>query len=125
MRLPCQIRLKHYFYRIEDTYIQWIRRYILFHDKGHPKEMGVPEIEAFLTYLTVEGKVAASTQNQALSAILFLYQQVLNQKLDGRVNALPAKRPEYLPTVLTPEEVKTILSNISGVHRLIVQMLPD
>ncbi len=118
-----QIRLKHYSYRTEDTYTQWIRRYILFHNKRHPKEMGVPEIEAFLSHLAVEGKVAASTQNQALSAILFLYQQVLNQELDGRVNALRAKRPEYLPTVLTPEEVNSVLLQMSGVHRLIVQIL--
>jgi len=85
--------------------------------------MGVPEIEAFLSHLAVEGKVAASTQNQALSAILFLYQQVLNQELDGRVNALRAKRPEYFPTVLTPEEVNSVLLQMSGVHRLIAQIL--
>ena len=118
-----QIRLKHYSYRTEDTYIQWIRRYILFHNKRHPKEMGVPDIEAFLSHLAVEGKVAASTQNQALSAILFLYQQVLNQELDGRINALRAKRPERLPTVLTPDEVKAVLSQLSGVHQIIVQIL--
>ena len=87
-----QIRLKHYSYRTEDTYVQWIRRYILFHNKRHPKEMGVPEIEAFLGHLVVEGTVAASTQNQALSAILFLYQQVLNQELDGRIIPHRAKR---------------------------------
>ena len=118
-----QIRLKHYSYRTEDTYIQWIRRYILFHNKRHPKEMGVPEIEAFLSHLAVEGKVAASTQNQALSAILFLYQQVLNQELGDRINALRAKRPEYLPTVLTPEGVNAVLLQMSGIHRLIVQIL--
>ena len=118
-----QIRLEHYSYRTEDTYVQWIRRYILFHNKQHPKEMGVPEIEAFLSHLAVEGKVAASTQNQALSAILFLYQQVLNQELDGRINALRAKRPERLPTVLTPEEVNAVLFQLSGVHQLIVQIL--
>ena len=85
--------------------------------------MGVPEIEAFLSHLAVEGKVAASTQNQALSAILFLYQKVLTQELDGRINALRAKRPERLPTVLTPEEVKAVLSQLSGVHQIIVQIL--
>ena len=72
-----QIRLKYYSYRTEETYIQWSRRYILFHNKRHPKEMGVPEIEAFLTHLAVEGNVAASSQNQALSALLFLYKHVL------------------------------------------------
>jgi Phage integrase, N-terminal SAM-like domain len=71
------IRLKHYSYRTEETYIQWIRRYILFHDKRHPQEMGVPEIKSFLTHLAVEGNVTASTQNQALNAILFLYRHVL------------------------------------------------
>jgi integron integrase len=118
-----QIRLKHYSYRTEETYVQWIRRYILFHNKRHPKDMGVPEIEAFLGHLAVEGKVAASTQNQALSAILFLYQQVLKQELDGRVDAIRAKRPHYLPTVLSPDEVRAILTQMSGVHQLIVQIL--
>ena len=75
------IRLKHYSYRTEETYVQWIRRYILFHNKRHPNEMGTPEIEAFLTHLAIDGQVAASTQNQALSAILFLYRHVLQQSL--------------------------------------------
>lgn len=73
------IRLKHYSYRTEETYVQWIRRYILFHHKRHPQEMGIPEIEAFLTDLAVTQQVAAATQNQALSALLFLYGQVLCQ----------------------------------------------
>ncbi len=72
------IRLKHYSYRTEQTYVQWIRRYILFHNKRHPKDMGVPEIEAFLTYLAQQENVAASTQNQAFSSLLFLYRHVLN-----------------------------------------------
>ena len=101
-----QIRLKHYSHRTEETYIQWIRRYILFHNKRHPKEMGVPEIEAFLSHLAVEGNVSASTQNQALSTLLFLYKHVLKQELDDRIDAIRAKRPTYLPTVLTPEEVR-------------------
>ena len=71
------LRVKHYSYRTEQTYIQWIRRYILFHNKTHPKDMGSSEIEAFLTHLAVQEQVAASTQNQALSAILFLYREVL------------------------------------------------
>lgn len=118
-----QIRLKHYSYRTEETYIQWIRRYILFHKKRHPKDMGVPEIEAFLNHLAVEENVTASTQNQALSALLFLYQQVLRQDLDQRIDAIRAKKSHYLPTVLTPEEVRAILTQLSGVHRLIVQIL--
>jgi site-specific recombinase XerD len=109
-----QIRLKHYSYRTEDSYVQWIRRYILFHNKRHPQEMGVPEIEAFLSHLAVEGKVSASTQNQALSALLFLYRHVLHLELDDdlwsvvdhRIDAIRAKKPQYLPTVLTPKKSK-------------------
>jgi integron integrase len=118
-----QIRLKHYSYRTEETYVQWIRRYILFHNKCHPKDMGVPEIEAFLSHLAVEGNVSASTQNQALSALIFLYKHVLKQELDSRIDAIRAKRPTYLPTVLTPEEVRSILTHMSGIHRLLIQIL--
>lgn len=117
------IRVKHYSYRTEETYIQWIRRFILFHNKRHPKEMGVPEIEAFLTHLAIEGNVASATQNQALSALLFLYQEVLCQPLDGRIDAIRAKRSRKLPTVLTPDEVRSVLQQMSGVHRIIVQLL--
>jgi site-specific recombinase XerD len=77
------IRFKHYAYRTEETYVQWIRRYIIFHNKRHPKEIGKAEIEAFLTHLAVEGQVSASTQNQALSALLFLYREVLNLDIAG------------------------------------------
>jgi hypothetical protein len=94
------IRLKHYSYRTGQTYVNWIRRHILFHNKRHPKEMGVPEIEVFLTHLAVSEKVAASTQNQALSALLLLYQLVLKLPLDDSINAVRAKRSKYLPTVL-------------------------
>lgn len=93
------IRLRHYSYRTEETYVQWIRRYILFHNKRHPKDMGIPEIEAFLTHLAVNKHVAAATQNQALSALLFLYRQVLDQPLDSRIDAIRAKRSYKLPTV--------------------------
>ena len=78
--------------------------------------MGVPEIEAFLSHLAVEGNVSASTQNQALSALLFLYKHVLKQELDSCIDAIRAKRPTYLPTVLTPEEVRSILTHMSGIH---------
>jgi integron integrase len=117
------IRVKHYSYRTEETYVQWIRRYILFHNKRHPKEMGVPEIEAFLTHLAVQEHVAAATQNQAFSALLFLYKEVLCLPLDERIDAIRAKPSRKLPTVLTPEEVRSIILNMSGVHRLIVQIL--
>jgi len=116
------IRLKHYSYRTEQTYVGWIRRYILFHNKRHPKEMGNAEVEAFLTHLAVDAKVSASTQNQALSALLFLYRQVLHQDF-GRVDAVRAKRSRNLPTVLTKQEVRTVLQHVSGVPGLVVKVL--
>lgn len=116
------IRLKHYSYRTEETYVQWIRRYILFHNKRHPKEMGRSEIEAFLTHLAVNGKVAASAQNQALNALLFLYRHVLNLPVSG-VNAVRAKEPQYLPTVLTREETMSVIQKMNGVHQLVVKLL--
>jgi integron integrase len=117
------IRLKHYSYKTEKSYINWIKRYILFHDKRHPREMGAKEIEAFLTHLAVKENVAASTQNQALNAILFLYKEVLKQELDLRVDAVRAKRTRYLPTVLTKEEALAIINNLSGVYQLVVKLL--
>lgn len=117
------IRVKHYSDRTEESYVYWLRRYILFHDKQHPKEMGSTEIEAFLTYLAVKERVAASTQNQALSALLFLYREVLKQELDSPVDALRAKRSRYLPTVLTKEEVLAVIQNLSKVHKLVIQVL--
>jgi integron integrase len=117
------IRLKHYSYRTEQTYVQWIRRYILFHNKRHPNQMGVPEIEAFLTHLAVQEHVAASTQNQALSALLFLYREVLFLPLDARIDAVRAKPSRKLPTVLTKDEVRSVIVHMTGVHRLIVQTL--
>jgi integron integrase len=117
------IRLKHYSYRTEETYVQWIRRFILFHSKRHPAEMGTPEIEAFLTHLAIEGQVTASTQNQALNALLFLYRHVLKQELDSRVDAIRAKRPSRLPVVLSPEEALAVIQATSGVYRLLLQLL--
>jgi len=117
------IRLKHYSYKTEKSYVNWIKRYILFHHERHPREMNGKEIEEFLTYLAVEENVAASTQNQALNAILFLYKEVLKQELDLQVDAVRAKRSKYLPTVLTKEEVLAIINNLSGVYQLIVKLL--
>jgi len=116
------IRLKHYSYRTEQTYVGWIRRYIIFHGKRHPKDMGNVEVEAFLTHLAVEGHVSASTQNQALSALLFLYRTVLNQEL-GQLEAIRAKRSHYLPSVLTKDEVRSVLQNMSGVPELVIKVL--
>ena len=116
------IRLKHYAYRTEETYVQWIRRYILFHNKRHPKEMGKAEIEAFLTYLAVEGQVSASTQNQALSALLFLYREVLNLDIAG-IDAVRAKRPQHVPTVLTKAEAIAVIQQCDGIYQLVVKLL--
>ncbi|NJK49030.1 integron integrase [Candidatus Gracilibacteria bacterium] len=117
------IRLKHYSYKTEKSYINWIKRYILFHNKRHPRDMGGEEIEVFLTHLAVEENVAASTQNQALNAILFLYKEVLKQELDLQIDAVRAKKSRYLPTVLTKEEVLAIINNLSGVYQLVVKLL--
>jgi len=116
------IRLKHYAYRTEETYVQWVRRYILFHSKRHPKEMGKTEIEAFLTHLAVEGQVAASTQNQALSALLFLYREVLNLEMSD-IDAVRAKRPQYVPTVLTKQEAIAVIQQCDGIYQLVVKLL--
>ena len=118
-----QLRLKHYSLRTEDAYVSWIKRFILFHHRRHPAEMGVPEIQTFLTQLAVTQQVAASTQNQALSALLFLYRDVLHQDLDGVIDAVRARRPKRLPTVLTKEEVQRLLNALSGNHRLMAGLL--
>src|SRR5512146_1550678 len=95
------IRARHYSLRTEEAYVAWIRRYILFHKKRHPAEMGEPEIDAFLTDLAVNGRVAASTQNQALSALLFLYRNVLEKPFPNLESIVRARRPSRLPTVMT------------------------
>jgi integrase len=117
------IRLKHYSRHTEQAYVTWIKRYIFFHDKRHPKDMGVAEIEAFLTHLAVQQKVAASTQNQALSALLFLYRDVLRHPLDGPIDAIRARKPKRLPTVLTKEEALQVIGALSGIHQLMAKML--
>ena len=122
-RVRDRIRVKHYSYRTEETYVQWIRRFILFHNKRHPSEMGGDEVNAFLTYLAVDENVAASTQNQALSAILFLYREVLELDLGLNLDAVRAKRPRNLPTVLTVAETLEILNNLTGVHQIIAKLL--
>jgi integrase len=118
-----KIRLKHYSLRTEQTYVDWIKRFILFHGKRHPKVMGAAEVEAFLTHLAVAGKVAASTQNQAKSALLFLYKEVLGSELPWLDNVERAKTPKRLPVVLTRDEVQAVLSRLEGTHWLIVSLL--
>jgi integron integrase len=121
-RMRDLLRTQHYSLRTEQAYVEWARRYILFHHKRHPKEMGVPEVEAFLTHLALERKVAASTQNQALSALLFLYREVLRQPLDP-VDAVRARKPERLPTVLTKSEAARVISAMSGTTQLMAKLL--
>ena len=117
------IRVRHYSLRTEQAYIQWIRRFIFFHDKRHPDTMGEPEISRFLSHLAVDRKVSPSTQNQALSALLFLYKNVLEQQLDWLEDVVRAKRPRRLPVVLTHAEVTSLLAEIQGVNGLIARLL--
>ncbi|MBA3335164.1 MAG: integron integrase [Acidobacteria bacterium] len=117
------LRTRHYSYRTEKTYIEWILQYIRFHDIKHPANMGAAEIEAFLTYLAVERSVAASTQNQALAALLFLYREVLSVNLSWLENFRPAKKSSRVPVVLTKDEVKTIIGQIEGTNWLIANLL--
>lgn len=118
-----KIRLKHYSIRTEQAYLDWIRRYILFHGKRHPAEMDAAAVEAFLTHLAVERNVAASTQNQVLSALLFLYKDVLGQNLGWLDNMERAKKPARLPVVLTKAEVQSVLARLDGSNWLMASLL--
>jgi integron integrase len=117
------IRTRHYSRRTEKTYVAWIRRYIFFHGKHHPAEMGAAEITRFLTSLAVESRVSASTQNQALSALLFLYREVLEQDIPWLDDVVRAKRPQRLPVVLTRGEVRAVLERLDGAPRLMGVLL--
>src|SRR5215468_8304254 len=117
------IRVRHYSIRTEDTYLRWIKRFILFHGKRHPREMGGREIQEFLSYLAVEGRVAASTQSQALSAIVFLYQQVLKQTIGSIDDVVHAKQPHRIPVVLTQDEVRAVLAHLSGTTWIMATLL--
>jgi len=122
-RVRAAIRVRHYSVRTEDAYIQWIKRFIFFHNKRHPEEMGEKEITAFLTYLAVDRTVAASTQNQALAAILFLYKVVLEKELEWLDDIVRAKKPRHLPIVLSRNEVRMLFSQITGTNRLVAELL--
>ena len=122
-RVRWHLRVKHYSLRTEQAYVDWIRRYILFHKKRHPDEMGEPEIAAFLTHLAIDLNVAASTQNQALSALLFLYQQVLERKLDFLENVERVKRPPKVPVVFTRAEARAVLDRLKAPYRLMGELL--
>ncbi len=117
------LRLKHYSYRTEKNYLYWIKKYIIFHNKAHPLEMGEKEIAEFLTFLAVKENVASSTQNQALNAIVFLYKKVLNIELGRSLNVQWAKKPSRLPVVFTRDEINKILSQLSGRELLVVSLL--
>ena len=118
-----KIRLKHYSIRTEQAYLYWIKRFILHSDKEHPKNLGAEAVERFLTYLAVEGKVASSTQNQAKSALLFLYREILGIELGWLDDIEQAKTPKRLPVVLTRHEVQALLSRFQGTHWLIGTLL--
>ena len=115
-----KIRQKHYSPKTEKVYIKWIYQYIIFNRKSHPKDLGVDEIEAFLNHLVIKCYVSASTQNQALQAILFLYKEVLKMPVNKKISSLRPKKKKRLPIVLTVSEVDSILSSMKGVHKLIV-----
>ena len=117
------VRMRHYSRRTEKAYVDWIRRYILFHRKKHPSTMGAPELVAFLSWLAVDKQVSASTQNQALSAVLFLYKHVLGLDI-GPIEHVPrARMPDKLPVVLSREELGQLLKHVDGTMWLIVAIL--
>lgn len=118
-----RLRVKHYSKRTEEAYVQWIKRYILHHGKRHPREMGVAEVEAFLTHLAVARNVSASTQNQAKSALLFLYKEVLGVELPWLDNVTQAKAPKRMPVVLNKPEVQALLNRLDGTMWLIASLL--
>jgi integron integrase len=118
-----KIRFLHYSYRTEQSYLEWVRRFMKFHQMRHPREMGAKELEAFLTHLAVEGKVSPSTQNQAKSAILFLYKKVLEQELAWLENVESAKANRHLPVVLNRSEVQKIIAHTEGDTALILSLL--
>jgi integron integrase len=122
-RVRAAVRARHYSQRTEQAYVAWIRRYILFHGKRHPSEMGARELTEYLSALAVEGNVAASTQNQALSALLFLYREVLRQDLPWLDDVVRARRPGRLPVVLTREEVRAVLRQLRGTPRLMAILM--
>ncbi len=119
-----KIRFKHYSLRTEQVYLGWTKRYILYHNKRHPKEMGKIEIEQFLTHLAVDRHVSPTTQNQAFNALLFLYEQVLLISLkDENIQALRAKQKKHIPVVLTIDEVKEIILNVNGIYQVMLKLM--
>jgi integron integrase len=122
-QLRAAIRVRHFSRRTEEAYVGWAYRYIRFHGTRHPAEMGAREIAAFLSHLAVDGNVAASTQNQALAALLFLHREVLAQEIGDLAGVAHAKKPARLPVVLTRGEVRLVLSNLAGMPSLVGRLL--
>ena len=122
-RVREHLRRRHYSLRTEEAYVAWIRRFILFHSKRHPLSMGTPEVESFLTHLAIDRRVAASTQNQAFNALLFLYRDVLKQELALLGDVERAKRPARVPVVLTQSEARRVLAHLQGTYRLMGSLL--
>ena len=127
-KVRAAIRRKHYSIRTEEAYVKWIGRFIKFHRSlegkyRHPKTMGMAEINAFLTHLAVDQNVAAATQNQALGALLFLYNHVLEVELLGNLNTVIARKSQHVPTVLTPDEAQRVIGLIPGVYQLMARLL--
>jgi integron integrase len=118
-----RIRTRHYSIRTEATYLRWIRDFIIFHRKRHPRDMGAPEVRDYLSHLAVKRNVAASTQNQALSAILFLYREVLGIQLDWIEGVERAKKSTRLPVVFTEEEARAVLARLDGTKWLMASLL--
>ncbi len=117
------LRRRNYALRTQKIYVNWIKRFILFHNKKHPRDMNTTEIEQFLTHLAVNEHVAPSTQNQALAALLFLYQQVFHQELDRPINATRAKKQARLPVVINKDEIKRVIAHLSDPYQLMSQLL--
>src|SRR4030043_813607 len=122
-RLREALRSRHYSRRTEQTYCHWVKRFIFFHNKRHPMEMGEPEINAYLTHLAVKEKVSASTQNKALSALLFLYRYVLDRKIGDLGEVIRARKPRHIPVVMTRDEVKAVLGHLNGDKWLMANLM--
>jgi integron integrase len=122
-QLRHRIRVKHYALRTEKTYVDWVRRFILFHDKQHPRDLGAAEVEAFLSHLATVRQVSASTQNQAKAALLFLYKEILGIELPWLDEIVQARTTRRLPTVLTTREVKALLDELDGTMGLVASLL--
>ena len=122
-RMRAEIRVRHYSIRTEEVYLDWARRFILFHNKRHPKDMGADEVQAFLSHLAMERKVSSSTQNQAKSALLFLYRDVLHVELPWLDEVISAKMGKRLPVVLTANEIRALLNAMSGTMGLVAALL--